>query len=219
MAYSEKVLDHYENPRNVGSFGKEEAGVGYRHGWCASLWRCDETADQGRQGWHHRGRQVQDLRLRIGDRLVLARYRVGERQDRRSGAGDQEHANRRGTGAAAGQDPLLDPWRKTQSRLRWRTTRSIAANRKTAFEEKQRWRLRYRKKRPNMLPSYMEKRGKGIGLRLGVRTSGCSGVAYKLEFVDAIEPDDVEFESHRRQGVDRREEPSLPRRDGTRLRA
>jgi nitrogen fixation protein NifU and related proteins len=28
MAYSEKVLDHYENPRNVGSFGKEEAGVG-----------------------------------------------------------------------------------------------------------------------------------------------------------------------------------------------
>lgn len=28
MAYSEKVLDHYENPRNVGSFGKDEVGVG-----------------------------------------------------------------------------------------------------------------------------------------------------------------------------------------------
>ena len=28
MAYSEQVLDHYENPRNVGSFKKEEAGVG-----------------------------------------------------------------------------------------------------------------------------------------------------------------------------------------------
>lgn len=28
MAYSERVLDHYENPRNVGSFAKDEAGVG-----------------------------------------------------------------------------------------------------------------------------------------------------------------------------------------------
>ena len=28
MAYSEKVIDHYENPRNVGSFGKSEAGIG-----------------------------------------------------------------------------------------------------------------------------------------------------------------------------------------------
>ncbi|MDR2016409.1 MAG: Fe-S cluster assembly scaffold IscU [Burkholderiales bacterium] len=28
MAYSEKVLEHYENPRNVGSFDKEERGVG-----------------------------------------------------------------------------------------------------------------------------------------------------------------------------------------------
>ena len=27
MAYSEKVIDHYENPRNVGSFGKDEVGV------------------------------------------------------------------------------------------------------------------------------------------------------------------------------------------------
>jgi nitrogen fixation NifU-like protein len=28
MAYSDKVLDHYENPRNVGSFAKDESGVG-----------------------------------------------------------------------------------------------------------------------------------------------------------------------------------------------
>ena len=28
MAYSDKVIDHYENPRNVGSFAKDEAGIG-----------------------------------------------------------------------------------------------------------------------------------------------------------------------------------------------
>ena len=31
---------------------------------------------------------------------------------------------------------------------------------------------------------YLQKRGGGIGLRLGVRTTGCSGMAYKLEYVD-----------------------------------
>ncbi len=63
--------------------------------------------------------------------------------------------------------------------------------------------------------SYMAKRGKGIGLRLGVRTSGCSGVAYKLEFVDVVEPDDVEFVSH---GVTVLiDAKSLPYLDGTEL--
>jgi Fe-S cluster assembly iron-binding protein IscA len=38
--------------------------------------------------------------------------------------------------------------------------------------------------------NYLVKRGKGIGLRLGVRTSGCSGMAYKLEFVDEVSPGD-----------------------------
>jgi nitrogen fixation protein NifU and related proteins len=28
MAYSDKVIDHYENPRNVGSFAKDESGIG-----------------------------------------------------------------------------------------------------------------------------------------------------------------------------------------------
>ncbi len=44
--------------------------------------------------------------------------------------------------------------------------------------------------------SFLAKRGKGVGLRVGVRTSGCSGLAYKLEFVDAPNPEDVQFESH-----------------------
>ena len=43
--------------------------------------------------------------------------------------------------------------------------------------------------------NFLEKRGKGVGLRLGVRTSGCSGMAYKLEFVDDFNADDVVFEN------------------------
>ena len=43
---------------------------------------------------------------------------------------------------------------------------------------------------------FLEKRGKGAGLRLGVRTSGCSGMAYVLEFVDEVQPEDEVFEDH-----------------------
>jgi len=41
---------------------------------------------------------------------------------------------------------------------------------------------------------YLDKRGKGIGLRLGVRTTGCSGMAYVLEFADEVAANDSVFE-------------------------
>ena len=41
---------------------------------------------------------------------------------------------------------------------------------------------------------YLAKRGRGVGVRLGVKTTGCSGLAYKLEYVDEIEPEDMVFE-------------------------
>ena len=43
---------------------------------------------------------------------------------------------------------------------------------------------------------FLQKRGKGVGLRVGVRTTGCSGLAYKLEFADAANPEDVAFDCH-----------------------
>jgi iron-sulfur cluster assembly protein len=48
----------------------------------------------------------------------------------------------------------------------------------------------------NRVKTFLKTRGKGIGLRLGVKTTGCSGLAYKLEFVDAKADDDIEFESN-----------------------
>lgn len=46
--------------------------------------------------------------------------------------------------------------------------------------------------------SYLEKRGHGIGLRVGVRKTGCSGYAYVIDYADAIDDDDSVFEQ---QGV------------------
>ncbi len=44
--------------------------------------------------------------------------------------------------------------------------------------------------------SFLGKRGKGAGLRIGVKTVGCSGKAYTVEYADSIDPEDQVFESH-----------------------
>lgn len=62
---------------------------------------------------------------------------------------------------------------------------------------------------------FLANRGKGIGLRLGVKTTGCSGMAYTLEFVDEMQPEDLSFESY---GVQVIVDPkSLTYIDGTEL--
>jgi iron-sulfur cluster assembly protein len=44
--------------------------------------------------------------------------------------------------------------------------------------------------------TYLDNRGKGLGIRLAVRTSGCSGMAYEMEFVDELTEEDQVFEDH-----------------------
>jgi iron-sulfur cluster assembly protein len=63
--------------------------------------------------------------------------------------------------------------------------------------------------------NYLTRRGKGVGVRLGVKTSGCSGMAYKLEFVDELGSEDIVFESFGVKIIS--DEKSLAWIDGTEL--
>lgn len=62
---------------------------------------------------------------------------------------------------------------------------------------------------------YLEKRGKGIGLRLAVRTTGCSGMAYVLEFADEVAANDEVFEDNNVKVII--DKKSLVYLDGTEL--
>ena len=62
---------------------------------------------------------------------------------------------------------------------------------------------------------FLTRRGKGVGLRLGVKTCGCSGMAYKLEFADGVNADDQVWESFGVKVIV--DEKSLPYLDGTEL--
>ena len=62
------------------------------------------------------------------------------------------------------------------------------------------------------IKSNLEKRGSGIGIRIGVRTTGCSGLAYVLEYVDRLESGDVAMaDNYTNVVVDKK---SLPIVDG-----
>jgi iron-sulfur cluster assembly protein len=48
----------------------------------------------------------------------------------------------------------------------------------------------------NKIKRQLENRGKGLGIRIGIKTTGCSGYAYSLEYVDTPSTDDMSFVSH-----------------------
>jgi iron-sulfur cluster assembly protein len=65
----------------------------------------------------------------------------------------------------------------------------------------------------NRVRTFLAARGRGVGLRLGVRKTGCSGFAYVINYADETHPDDLVFED---QGVRVLVDPaSLPLIDGT----
>lgn len=48
----------------------------------------------------------------------------------------------------------------------------------------------------NHVSNFLKKRGHGLGVRLGVKTAGCSGLSYVLEFVDELQEGDEVFDNN-----------------------
>ncbi|STJ59319.1 NifU-like protein [Escherichia coli] len=91
MAYSEKVIDHYENPRNVGSFDNNDENVGsgmVGAPACGDVMKLQiKVNDEG----IIEDARFKNLRLRFRYRFQLPGHRMGEREVSRRSAGDQKH--------------------------------------------------------------------------------------------------------------------------------
>ncbi|TMH25553.1 MAG: iron-sulfur cluster assembly protein IscA [Betaproteobacteria bacterium] len=142
---------------------------------------------------------------------------MGEGQNPRAGGLHQEHRDRAGALAPAGEDPLLDPRRgRDQGGGRRLQEEAWSGGRGRGAGPGEEGRvITLTENAARHVQSNLAKRGKGVALRVGVRTSGCSGMAYKLEFADVVNPEDHQFESH---GVKVIVDPkSLPYLQGTEL--
>src|ERR1700685_2497528 len=103
MAYSDKVLDHYSNPRNVGSLDKNSTEVG------TGLVGAPECGDVMKLQIkvNPQTNVIEDAKFKTFGCGSAACHGVWEGQDRGRSPANQEHRNREGTFAPASEDSLL----------------------------------------------------------------------------------------------------------------
>ncbi len=211
MAYSEKVIDHYENPRNVGSFDKGDDSVGtgmVGAPACGDVMKLQikVNAETG---------VIEDARFKtygcgsaIASSSLVTEWVKGKTLDQAAALKNSEIAQELALPPVRSIVPSLP---KTPSRRRCRTTRPNTAQPLPP----EAMAITLTEAAARHVSRYLSRRGKGLGVRLGVKTSGCSGLAYKLEYVDEAEPEDIIFENH---GVKVLIDPkSLAYIDGTQL--
>ena len=268
MAYSDKVLDHYENPRNVGSFAKDDDTVGtgmvgapacgdvmklqirvgadgviedakFKTYGCGSAiassslvteWVKGKTLDQA----------LTIKNTQIAEELALPPVKihcsilaedaikaaVADYKQRHGAAvagSGKQHASEAARGVMEADGAARSAVRHERYSMQARPQHATASWRRHGGRAAARTRnamaITLTEKAAQHVQKYLTRRGKGVGLRLGVRTTGCSGLAYKLEYVDELAPEDQVFECNGREDHCRSEEPRLYRRHRTRLRA
>ena len=181
MAYSDKVVDHYENPRNVGTFAKG-----------------DDTVGTGMVGAPACG-DVMKLQIKVNPQTGLI---------------EDAKFKTYGCGSAIASSSLVTEWVKGKSLDEAMTIKNTQIAEELALPPvKIHCSILAEDAIKAAVSDYKAK--SGVGVRLGVKTTGCSGLAYKLEYADEIAPEDIVFEGH---GAKILIDPkSLPYLDGTEL--
>ena len=199
MAYSDKVLDHYNNPRNVGSFDKSDPNVG------TGMVGAPECGD------------VMKLQVKVNPETRASSKTRSSRpsaaaapspvpRSRPNGCSgktvdealaDQEHRHRQRTEPAAGEDPLLGAGRgRDQGRHQTTTRRSSRRTARESDVEGPRVNIASLSV-VTVTPKAVEKIREAFkresvtgGLRLGVLGGGCSGLSYQFKFDPKPRPTD-----------------------------
>jgi nitrogen fixation NifU-like protein len=215
MAYSEKVVDHYENPRNVGSFekGDEDVGTGMVGApACGDVMKLQIKVNPVTG-------VIEDARFKtygcgsaIASSSLVTEWVKGKTLDQAAALKNSEIA----------EELALPPVKIHCSILAEDAIKAAVedykkkhATAECSFCRNSTMAISLTEAAARHVSRYITKRGKGVGVRLGVKTTGCSGLAYKLEYVDEVAPEDVVFEDH---GVKVLIDPkSLAYIDGTQL--
>ena len=193
MAYGEKVLDHYENPRNVGTLDKESSSVGtgmVGAPACGDVMKLQiQVNDSG---------VIEDAKFKtygcgsaIASSSLLTEWVKGKTLDEASQIKNSDIA----------EELALPPVKIHCSVLAEDAIRAAITDyqsKQTSAEKKsaqsQLMSISLTESAVDRVKTFLEKRGKGVGVRLGVKTTGCSGMAYTIEFADEVEETDEVFE-------------------------
>jgi iron-sulfur cluster assembly protein len=173
MEYTPEVVRRFDSPRRAGELRAGLPGL-----------VSGEAEDRTLQVWVR-------FQLQVIDGVVRAARPSGSKAGRRATSRGSTCVR---SGASLGFRPRSLGY-CSGSRMRWpravvRYTRTLGRIEAMAIS--------LTSSAATRVKSFLEKRGRGVGLRIGVRKSGCSGYAYTIDYADAIHADDVVFD---RDGV------------------